>query len=828
MRELAIQQLRDLALVSDGAVELVEVREEDKAGLILDISLDTRGICTRGPGITVRKRERFQLTIPQDYPYRPPSVWVSHRRWAGTPHVQWGRHLCLYAVPAVEWNPADGIRGLIERLVSWLTRAADATLDPDGQPLHPPVTYTSAAAGQVIIHPDVADRVPWSDTVIPGQTRLLYAWCQRRDKRVDVRQWLTPDEAYDRVLAPDFEPVDADGRPHFVVPLILVSDELSMEYPDTAAALASSLDGFGFTRDALLRAITSASTFNRAIATFAATENSAPVVVMLGTPARRVEGTQRLSHLTAWRLDDLGAEITSLLSEVQRHDDELTAQVRDLANRWIGFADVDWMIVHENRPEVTNRRDGSSSATWLQGKRVLILGCGALGAPIAEHCVRAGVTGLTVVDNGIVKPGILVRQPYTDADIGHYKARRLADRLNEIRADLTVEALARNALRLFADDQKEPPDYDLIVDACADVGVRAAIETTRAAHRDDWPPLITGLFGHDAIRALAIVAGPGATGGGHDILRRIALDARGTAHAEWHDIADDFFPDPPRTEMFFPEPGCSAPTFTGSAIQTAALASALFWAAITELANDQATDPMVALAIRLSDLNTASTTTSRLSWPNDHVQQDLTGRYEIRVSARALAEMRAETRRGARTRGPRVETGGMLLGAFDDATHCIYVDTAAGPSADSSLSATHFDHGTAGTQALVQHHQQRTANRVGFVGMWHTHPHGPASPSPTDESGMGWIVSPDGTGRRALMLILGGPGDAWTAWRNRGDTPNVYLRVVDRHSQTLPPRSIRSPHLVLPSGSYPGGYYQPSADSIHQTSWWRRLFGWQR
>jgi len=65
--------------------------------------------------------------------------------------------------------------------------------------------------------------------------------------------------------------------------------------------------------------------------------------------------------------------------------------------------------------------------------------------------------------------------------------------------------------------------------------------------------------------------------------------------------------------------------------------------------------------------------------------------------------------------------------------------------------------------------------------MWHTHPYGPARPSPTDEEGMGWIVSPSGTGRRALMLILGGDESTWDRWREDGQTPDVYARQVERH-----------------------------------------------
>jgi molybdopterin/thiamine biosynthesis adenylyltransferase len=69
---------------------------------------------------------------------------------------------------------------------------------------------------------------------------------------------------------------------------------------------------------------------------------------------------------------------------------------------------------------------------------VLGIGCGALGGPIAEFCVRAGAAEVSTIDNDIVTPGILVRQPYTDADIGLPKALALAARLNRIRLDQPV------------------------------------------------------------------------------------------------------------------------------------------------------------------------------------------------------------------------------------------------------------------------------------------------------------------------------------------------------------------------------------------------------
>lgn len=823
MRDLALRQAEELAAASGGAISVIGSRNTDHH-LIIDISLATRGIETVGAGITLRQRERFEIRVSDKYPFRPPSVYASHRRWAGTPHVQWGRSLCLYAAASVEWNPADGMRGFIERLTSWLENAAAGTLDPDGQPLHPPVTYHEEWAGFVVVHADVGDRVPWGDSVTPGQTAQLFAWCTRSGDRVNVVEWLTFDEVADRLLDDGFVALDDMGLPFIVAPAVLVSDELSMEYPDRAAALVASLQEFGYPREELLWSIWAAGTINSLIAGTAAVENTAPVMVMLGTPARRVEGSRRLAHITAWNFDDMGAEIMDLLRRVKRLGrEELTAEGEALANSWIDSAEVRWMVIHEDRPEVTNRRDANTPAAWLRGKKVLVLGCGALGAPIAEHCVRAGVAALTVVDNGVVKPGILIRQPYRDFDIGYYKAQRLAGRLNGMRSDLTVKSRVCDVIGMFTGEH-QVPEYDLVIDATADVGVRAAIESARAGAREQWPPVITGLFGHDALRALGIVSRPGATGSAHDILRRIAI----VAHANKDsglvgDVAEDFFPDPPRTEMFVPEPGCSSPTFTGSGMQTTALASCVFWAAIRELADPQREDPMVGVAIALPGAGSAGAGEHWWRWSNDQVIAD--GGYEVRISAAAVTEMRAETRRGARTRGERIETGGMLLGAFDEAVGCVYIDTAAGPSPDSLLSALYFAHGTHGTQELVAHHRKRSINRVGFVGMWHTHPYGPARPSPTDEAGMGWIVSPFGTGRRALMLILGGKEETWDRWRDDGQMPNVYVRVVERDDQVNRLASMGPVRTVAVDGGLPGGFYQPVGAGQHGPSWWRRALG---
>ncbi|GGK81702.1 hypothetical protein Sme01_62910 [Sphaerisporangium melleum] len=825
--ELAARQLAALATVSNGVVEVLPERAEKENDLV--IALDLRDI-PRGPGIRLRSRERFRLIIPDTFPFTPPTVRVLHDRWRGTPHVNWGSHLCLYAAASVEWNPSDGIRGLLDRLVTWLERAAAGTLDPDGQPLHPPAVYPSAEAGHIIVHPDLGPRAPWEQHATPGPS-TMFAWCIRDFGRIEVLEWLNELEAFERVLSEDVRAVDEQGRPCFLIPVMLVNDHITWEYPSSASELAAGLERIGYARDSLLRDLTWSSRLNRLLRWTEDPEtddpNADPVTMLLGTPSRRIEGDTRLAHLVAWNLDAFGADIASLLGRAEELDNkEITGKVRDLAHRWLDTAAVRWMTVHEARPEVTRRRDEGTPLSWLHGKRVLVLGVGALGAPVAEHCVRAGTKTLTVVDRRTVNPGILVRQPYTYNDIGQSKARALAARLNTLTREPTTIAVHLDAIAILVASSFTPEDFDLVIDATADIGVRAALERARKGSRYDWPPVVTMIIGHRADHGLLTVSSPMATGAGHDVLRRTAIRARGPQESTWKDVADDFFPDPPRTEMFFPEPGCSAPTFVASSADIGNLAASMIIQALKIVSTDpRERAAMTAAAVHQPSVRARGhTRTPLLTWDDDLICVDPESGYEVRICGDALAQMRIETRRGARVRSPRIETGGMLLGAFDDAVGVVHIDVATGPPPDSLLSEEYFEHGAVGAQELIDHHNRRTKGLTTFVGMWHTHPYGQARPSAIDEAGMATITSFVGGSRRAVMLILGGPEFVWNAWRGGASNPHIYVRIVENrqpaNTEPQPGQTDRPPGRY-----FTGGYSYPASEADGQVQ--RRRLRWR-
>lgn len=848
-QRLGLDQLRHLVASSGGSIDIPA--EPAVVGDLLkaEISLDCSGTPTAAGGLALRRRERFAIYVAPDFPFSIPTIVGPHHRWAGTPHVQWRCQLCLYAAPSIEWDPADGMFGLIQRLGEWLRQAAVGDLDPDDQPLHPPVAYISAAHGVIVIRADLGDRAPSTSTTHRGNsshrsqtqeadhgTRLVVGLTlDHSDGRRDLIEWMDRREWLDRFTTGQL-PAERDGRPVAGVLAVLCDAEMSFEYPKQAAALIEALETFGLPRNELFDAVGEVAAVNYELARQQAGGgpiNPPPVDLLVGTPSRRMQEAALRQHLVCWRFNDIGRLITENVI-FANSDQAALAHLGELAQKllpdWIANTETSWVRVLEDRAEVTIRRDTNSSASWIRGRRILVIGCGALGGPIAEFCVRGGAAAVWVIDEDIVTPGILVRQPYTDDDIGVNKAVALSTRLNRIRSDQPVQPATGSAEAVLLADSAGAPDVDLVIDATANNTVAALIELRRNQHCETWPPIMTVAIGHDARRGVVLVSKRDATGGPREVMRRLALAGRTHHSGRLADVAADLFPTAPRSATFQPEPGCSSPTFTGSAADLSALAGHLLDAGLRALTGDgpaPTAEPMVAGVVRLPEApNSSLPGTDWFGWPNDTVSRDTSSDYEIRISHPALSRMRAEVRRGARLRGPNIETGGLLLGQIDDACRCIWIDDVSGPPPDSLLSAVHFDHGVEGVNELVAYHRSRSGRLTTFVGMWHSHPYGEAKPSETDEYGMRSLVTPIANSpSRALIVIIGGGDATWTRWVTDGQPPDIFGQLVTRADRKGPREAPPVPQSHRTS-AWPGGWTsRPRAATKRRRM---RVWPWRR
>lgn len=723
-QHLAIDELREVEAIGGGALEILEVEEANSVYVM--VSVITTGYERVPKGLPLRERERFVIAIPSDFPFELPRICTRHARFSGFPHVQWNRHLCLYQSPTAEWDTSDGMFGFLARLDEWLRQGALNQLDPLGIPLHPPVAY--ARTSRIVI--------PKADTPVVGADPW-YGLAHVRpvsEQRTDVVGWSQ---------LPD------TGRYAPVGAAILLAAPMPFEFPATVTDLVNALEARGVTRQMLFLTLQAAVMRN---------PEDSPLYVLIGTPMRGVSGSRDLKqHLTAWYVAPVIANGLRLSLRQFSHDERLRKigeRVEEIIWSWAAKADVNWCAVREDRPEIVARRDHESPLSWFRGRSVALWGCGAVGSPIAEFLTRAGIRKLILRDRGVVAPGLLVRQLYDDGDIGERKVDALDRRLRRIRDDLIVETFAEDLLADPLGKEDWTDGADLVIDA---TGSRAVLKKSelRWHGSPERTALASMVVGPRSERGLVVLVREEYSGGPADAARQAKLAACGDGRL--CRFLDEFWPEAGKgTKMFQPEPGCSDPTFVGSAADAAALAGAMLNLIARDLADHHsaATGHFVSqphLTRNDDELSLAS-----FAWSTERANRSRCGGYDVRLSESAWQAMLGCIERSDNRHGPSVETGGLLFGERDDAAQVIWISDASDSPTDSRATRHGFVCGTEGTAKLNDEKRLASRNAVHFVGTWHTHPDAPPVPSGVDLSGMAQIVtSVDPPIRKALLLIVG-------------------------------------------------------------------------
>ena len=763
--ELAEEQLREIAEASDGTVEVLDgVR--CSGGHRFETRIVFDGHERVEAGLRARARERFLVVVPTTFPYEQPRVYTPHRRFAGFPHVQWGRRLCLYASSA-DWRPQDGMYGLVERLDEWIRDAALNRLDPNDAPLHPPVAYPTV--DRLVV--PIANTPPVRESAWFG-----FAELRQRNHRIEITGWS----------------LHAKGSLDNRAPAILLHKPLPFEYPESVKILFKELEGHGIDYGPFVLRLASLASRSRL---------GAPLTLVLGSPMRRVEtGGPALQHLAVWEVSAAAADKLRELDTAWSSSDPASsnAAIKSVVE-WSVSAKVGWCRVREMRPEVTRRRDHSTPMAWFRGKRVAIWGCGAVGTHVSESVVRAGAARVQLTDNGLVNPGILVRQGFEDADIGRSKVAALMDRIERVNPDVTVEPLVGDLVDQIG-GETPIPDVDLVIDCTASPTVRMILEERRR-QIDSHPPIAALAIDSEAAIGMATLAKSRHSGGTLDVIRRLKLKA--CRNPRLSRILEGFWPQSVAAKRFQPEPGCSEPTFVGSYADLASLSAPMLNAIARTLSvpDEQRTafGWFVEEAGQIHDF----------AWCQDFSAEDQSGRYTVRVSDVAVREMRAWAKRSARTAGSSVETGGLIFGEINEAASVVWITGVDGPPPDSDASESHFTCGTLGTRESAEEWHRRFRGSAECLGSWHTHPTTGPRPSSTDLSTVAQLLGATESSRRTLvLLILSGDPDGETLLgahvfrTNLG--PRRLCHITEDASETISvepaPERTRDVGLALSGG----------------------------
>lgn len=138
------------------------------------------------------------------------------------------------------------------------------------------------------------------------------------------------------------------------------------------------------------------------------------------------------------------------------------------------------MIMERYSRQIMLPEIGEEGQARLSAAKVLIVGLGGLGSPIALYLAGAGVGTIGLVDNDVVSLSNLQRQVlYTEEEIGDLKAVCASLRLSALNREITV-----NACPCFLDAQNAQElirQYDIVVDGCDNFATRYAIDDACAA-----------------------------------------------------------------------------------------------------------------------------------------------------------------------------------------------------------------------------------------------------------------------------------------------------------------------------------------------------------
>jgi integrative and conjugative element protein (TIGR02256 family) len=394
----------------------------------------------------------------------------------------------------------------------------------------------------------------------------------------------------------------------------------------------------------------------------------------------------------------------------------------------------------EIREAFTPEKARLYSGVISQGPKGVIAGAGALGSALADIWVREGWGHWDSIDPDVLFPHNLARHRGYEPQVGTPKAHIVQN----LQAAVYKNVEPGRALRAEANDFSKAEVVDLLKSAELIVDVSTTIGVPRdLAKSDDLKRCVSAYItpsGQDSVMLL------------EDERRTIRLDCleaqyyRFILDAPWADVHLKGH----RGDLYVGA-GCRdvSVIISGESIQ-------LHAALLARQIRQRSAEPRAHVQVWRSDLDTGEvrTTAFGVTTPLCSGAPGIEIVWDEGLRAK-LRKMRAE--------GLPRESGGVLLGYMDALAERIYVVDALSPPPDSYRSREEFGRGIEGLAPRVKQAMDRTANIVGYIGEWHSHPEGvEADPSRKDAFlliSLAETLRQDGV--PALMLIVGETTETW-------------------------------------------------------------------
>jgi len=719
-----------LACLTLNDFEVVEIRQLDlatkKIADIIVVECVNDQVPSRNPfGINIR--ERLALVFAPD---KVPEVRALRKDFPLVPHlnhVPMGdpASLCLYFEPwsSIErtWTPQN----FLQRILWWLEKTAKGMLHRKDQPVEQ-IYFNSPY--ELVLPPNF-------DESMRDRTSVLTVECVEQSDRVFkvIRGSFIPIASTLTQTKKQIVPI--------VIPLLQVVHGGVEHHPETLGELHDQLEARGapFFDDLKERI--------RYVAgggLLGSLHRSC--ILILHIPICRNIGADPERHETrAFYIDcdvtEIGIKIGSLFKS--NVDPKFYATLpfgnasQPEANKWRNLKVIPIDVRYSNTKEYARKASGIVETT--ADFKGVIAGVGALGSALAELWAKEAWGIWTFIDNDIIEAHNIVRHAAKDLHIGWFKvdAVRAIVEANYHSKYFSAMGIAENVTNLSNPSVKNAiTTADIIVDATTTLEVPREL-----SQREDCPRSVSVFLTPSGNSSVILFESANRSE------RLDSLEAqyyRAIINADWgvnHLLGHN--------GALWIGAGCRdvSAVISNESIQV----HAATLARQIRLLRDK---PEPQIRVWTTDVETGSLIIEEV--PIAVKVGTTSGEWRVIWDTEIQKKLSS-----IRHKHLPKETGGVILGYIDQKLKAIYIVDILTAPADSESDLTGFVRGVAGLEATSNEVSRRTANIVGYIGEWHSHPaFTSAYPSSLDRTLIEKLSNTLALdGQPALMIIVGSAGD---------------------------------------------------------------------
>lgn len=377
-------------------------------------------------------------------------------------------------------------------------------------------------------------------------------------------------------------------------------------------------------------------------------------------------------------------------------------------------------------------RDVSAVSTVGADDRRVLVGVGALGSRLAEIWGRIAWGKWTLIDGDFVQPHNVARHVANGFDIGRYKA------------DVVQETVAVND---YSEWESPTAVTRFATAGLAELNENSASLLVDASTTLEFPRDIARR--NDVARSASVFLTPSGAASVlllEDAQRELRLDcleAQYYASVLSSPWGDEHLSN--HLGRYWVGGGCRDIS-TRISVEQIDLHAAI----LARQLRLRSTEEHACICVWTSNDSSGSVSSEQIP-VHDVLEAESQG-WRV-VLSRGSQQKLVELRQAALPR----ETGGIIVGFVDQVTQSIFVVDVLPEPRDSSGTCASFVRGTESVMQTLEEIQERTANVVGYLGEWHSHPanHSPA-PSVADFKLVDYlakVLAQDGL--PALMMIIG-------------------------------------------------------------------------